>query len=176
MPTDTLRADCTRCAALCCVALAFDRSALFAYDKRAGEPCRHLGHDGRCAVHASRQEAGFAGCVGYDCLGAGQFVTQIVFGGRSWRDDALLLRPMITAFAVVRGLRSLLALLGAEHLAAPAGLQRRRAALIEELRLGEATTMGALMDPSLALRMREARDFLASLRPAARRAPTEALD
>ena len=176
MSTDTLRADCTRCAALCCVGLAFDRSALFAYDKEAGEACRHLGHDGRCTVHAFRREAGFAGCVGYDCLGAGQFVTQIVFGGRSWRDDPSLLRPMITAFAIVRELRGLLALLGAAHLAAPARLQSRRTALIENLSLDETTTMGALMHPSLELRMREARGFLASLRPAARRAPTEALD
>jgi hypothetical protein len=127
MPIDTLRADCTRCAALCCVALAFDRSALFAYDKKAGEACRHLDRNGRCAIHASRKEVGFGGCAAYDCLGAGQFVTQTVFGGRSWRDDASLLGPMIMAFALVRELRGLLLLLNAKHVELPDPARRRRA-------------------------------------------------
>ena len=34
-----LRADCTRCFALCCVAPAFAASADFAIDKPAGQPC-----------------------------------------------------------------------------------------------------------------------------------------
>jgi len=38
-----LRADCERCFGLCCVVPAFARSADFAFDKAAGEPCRHLG-------------------------------------------------------------------------------------------------------------------------------------
>jgi hypothetical protein len=42
-------------------------------------------------------------------------------------------------------------------------LERRRAALIGDLRLDE-TTMSALMDPSFALRMCEAKNFPASLR------------
>ena len=72
----SLRADCGRCAGLCCVALAFDRSALFAEHKPAGAACRYLNAADRCAIHANRAEHGFAGCAGYDCLGAGQLVTQ----------------------------------------------------------------------------------------------------
>ncbi|HEY6597232.1 MAG TPA: pentapeptide repeat-containing protein, partial [Asanoa sp.] len=34
-----LRADCTRCVGLCCVAPAFSASADFAIDKPAGRPC-----------------------------------------------------------------------------------------------------------------------------------------
>ncbi len=78
---------------MCCVALAFDRSPLFAYDKPAGEPCANLSATGRCAIHTERAAKGFAGCEAYDCLGAGQAVTQgQARRGRSWRDDPALLR------------------------------------------------------------------------------------
>lgn len=111
MTSSTLRGDCAQCAALCCVALAFDRSALFAYDKAAGEPCANLGAKGRCAIHAERAAKGFAGCEAYDCLGAGQAVTQGLFGGASWRDDPALLGPMMRAFAVMRPAHEALGLL-----------------------------------------------------------------
>lgn len=80
MDVAMLRADCTRCAGLCCVLLAFDRSALFARDKPAGMRCVHLGSDCRCRIHASRAKRGFAGCVNYDCLGAGQRATALLLG------------------------------------------------------------------------------------------------
>jgi hypothetical protein len=106
----SLRADCARCAAPCCVTLAFDRSALFAVDKPAGEPCPHLTPKDRCAIHAERARRGFAGCAAYDCLGAGQRVTQELFGGRSWRADPSLARAMFDAFTVVRRIHELLLL------------------------------------------------------------------
>ncbi|MDR3081083.1 MAG: pentapeptide repeat-containing protein, partial [Streptomyces sp.] len=37
-----LRADCSSCFALCCVALPFAASADFAIDKAAGTPCPNL--------------------------------------------------------------------------------------------------------------------------------------
>lgn len=76
-----LRADCASCAGLCCVVLAFDRSPQFAHDKAAGTPCVHLNTDCRCRIHASRARLGFAGCVSYDCLGAGQRATAMLSGG-----------------------------------------------------------------------------------------------
>jgi hypothetical protein len=48
-----LRAECARCAALCCVTLAFDASDLFAFDKAAGEPCPHF--DGQRSLRHSRR-------------------------------------------------------------------------------------------------------------------------
>lgn len=105
---DALRADCSRCVGLCCVALAFSRSADFAVDKEAGEPCRNLAPDDRCTIHARLRTSGFAGCTVYDCLGAGQKVTQLTFGGRSWRDDPATASSMFAAFGVVRGLHELL--------------------------------------------------------------------
>ena len=50
------------------------RSADFAIDKPAGEPCRHLGPDHGCTIHAELRPRGFPGCVAYDCFGAGQQV------------------------------------------------------------------------------------------------------
>jgi len=75
MPKLELRADCGACAGLCCIAYAFDRSEDFACHKRAGQACQHLGDDHRCAIHAERVQRGFAGCVAYDCHGAGQHAT-----------------------------------------------------------------------------------------------------
>jgi hypothetical protein len=111
MTATALRADCARCAALCCVALAFDRSVLFAFEKAAGEVCPNLDRCGRCRVHAVKAQAGFAGCAGYDCAGAGQRVTQEVFGGRSWREQPELLAPMAQAFTILRQVHELLLLL-----------------------------------------------------------------
>jgi hypothetical protein len=110
MDTPMLRPDCDRCAALCCVGLAFDRSPRFALAKRAGQPCPHLGRHG-CRIHREREQRGFGGCVDYDCLGAGQRVTQELFGGRSWRDDPALLTPMLDAFLALREVHEHLALL-----------------------------------------------------------------
>jgi hypothetical protein len=71
-----LAADCARCVGLCCVLLPFQQSADFAFDKAAGEPCRHLTPEHRCRIHEQLYAEGMRGCVAYDCFGAGQSVTQ----------------------------------------------------------------------------------------------------
>jgi len=83
-----LRADCSRCAALCCVVPAFARSSDFAIAKPAGAPCPNLLRDLRCGIHADLRDRGFPGCVVFDCYGAGQFVTQTTFGGHDWRTSS----------------------------------------------------------------------------------------
>ena len=113
MIAPSLRADCAQCAALCCVALAFDRSAHFAFDKKAGEPCPNLDANCRCGIHKSLLASGFRGCADYDCHGAGQYVTQRLFGGRSWRDEPRLLRPMMKAFAEIRAIHEMRLLVAA---------------------------------------------------------------
>ncbi|PCJ68052.1 MAG: hypothetical protein COA62_16595 [Rhodobiaceae bacterium] len=111
MKDGLLRADCASCAALCCVGLAFDQSDFFAYDKPAGVACRNLGSNGRCGIHPQLEERGFAGCVWFDCLGAGQRVTQELFEGRSWRDHPELGRSMFDAFRAMRLVHEFLSLL-----------------------------------------------------------------
>ena len=103
-----LRADCARCFALCCVAPGFAASADFAIDKPAGRPCPNLRPDHRCGIHDRLRESGFAGCVVYDCFGAGQRVSQELFAGRDWRADPEAAPAMFRALATVRPLHELL--------------------------------------------------------------------
>lgn len=103
-----LRADCSRCFGLCCVAPAFAASADFAIDKPAGHACPNLRDDFRCGIHAGLRERGFPGCTVFDCFGAGQQVSQVTFEGRDWRSAPESARAMFDAFAVMRQLHELL--------------------------------------------------------------------
>ncbi|MEU3303652.1 pentapeptide repeat-containing protein [Streptomyces sp. NPDC006678] len=114
-----LRADCGSCFGLCCVALPFSASADFAVGKPAGQPCGNLRTDFRCGIHDRLAERGFAGCTVYDCFGAGQKVSQVTFGGRSWREAPGSARQMFDVFPVMRQLHELLRYL-TEALSLPA--------------------------------------------------------
>lgn len=97
---DLLKTDCSKCVALCCLVLNFDKGKGFAFSKNQGEPCRNLsGHS--CSIHDSLKQKGFPGCVAYDCLGAGNRVIQEVFPGQSWRDEPRLTRVMMEAFSAM---------------------------------------------------------------------------
>lgn len=102
-----LRADCSRCVGLCCVALAFAAAADFAIDKQPGDPCVHLGADSRCGIHARLRDEGMSGCVAYDCFGAGQHLTQVTFEGGDWRRSPETAERMFDAFSVMRQLHEL---------------------------------------------------------------------
>jgi hypothetical protein len=107
MPNDaSLRGDCSRCIGLCCVALAFDRGPLFAFDKLAGSACGHLDVDHTCAIHDSLEREGMAGCASYDCRGAGQLATAM-FGGLSWRSNPAVARQLFAAFARLREIQTM---------------------------------------------------------------------
>ena len=104
-----LRGDCGNCFGLCCVALPFSASADFALDKPAGKPCPNLRGDHRCGIHDRLRGKGFTGCTVYDCFGAGQKVSQVVFGGEDWRGGSREhSRRMVDVFPVVRQLHELL--------------------------------------------------------------------
>lgn len=123
--------DCASCAALCCIALAFDKGAEFALDKPAGLPCPKLAPEGfACTVHDRLEDAGFAGCAHYDCLGAGQRVVSEVFDGDNWRENPALTGPMIEAFASMRRVHEGLELIETSaRLDLPAPLEAERRAL-----------------------------------------------
>ncbi len=107
-PHQGLRADCSRCAGLCCVAPAFAASTDFAIDKPAGQPCPNLRTEFGCSIHDSLRKRGFPGCVAFDCFGAGQQVVQVTFAGRTWRQDPEIAESMFAVFAVMRQLMELL--------------------------------------------------------------------
>jgi uncharacterized protein YjbI with pentapeptide repeats len=103
-----LHADCARCFGLCCVALAFTRSADFPIDKDAGEPCRNLRPDHRCGIHPDLRERGFVGCTVYDCFGAGQKISQSTFAGQDWREHPEVRTSMFALLPVLRHVHELL--------------------------------------------------------------------
>lgn len=159
---DELRADCARCAALCCVVPAFAASSDFAIDKPAGRPCPNLAADHGCGIHGSLRERGFAGCTVYDCFGAGQQVVQVTFGGRSWRDHPDLAAPMSAVFPTMRVLHELRWYLTEAIESAAVGPGR----LVEELTAALTTTERLGRGTS---------DELAALDPAAHRAAVATL-
>ncbi len=151
--TRELRADCASCAGLCCVVLPFAASADFAVDKAAGEPCRHLGADSRCGIHARLRAEGFRGCTVFDCFGAGQKVSRETFGGRDWRGDPDTARRMVAVFPVMRQLHELLWYL-AEALELPQartlrGELRRAFDETERLTHADADALAALDVPAV---------------------------
>jgi len=99
-----LRADCGSCFGLCCVALTFSKSADFAIDKAAGEPCPNLDDTFRCSIHSKLRPEGFQGCTVYDCFGAGQEISRRA--GQSWREQPG--QPMFEALPILRQLHELL--------------------------------------------------------------------
>jgi uncharacterized protein YjbI with pentapeptide repeats len=109
MPPDlSLRADCENCFGLCCVVPAFAVSADFAIDKGAGQPCPNLQSNFGCGIHQQLRPRGFAGCVVYDCFGAGQQTAQVTFGGHDWRTAPETMQQMFAVFTVMRQLHELL--------------------------------------------------------------------
>lgn len=132
-------ADCQRCAALCCVAPAFDAVQGFGFDKAAHQACPHLQADHRCGIHARLREQGFAGCTAYDCHGAGPWVTAL-FGGV----EAPASAARLEAFMRLRPLHELLMLLtlaqarAGAHAEAVAALRLELDALREAEEAGQA--------------------------------------
>jgi len=117
-----LRADCSRCVGLCCVAPAFTASADFALDKPAGVPCPNLRRDALCGIHDRLRPAGFPGCAVFDCFGAGQHVVAVVLGGpRDERSPSqtgamhAALDPARSLFEVLHHLAEALSLLDAHR-------------------------------------------------------------
>jgi hypothetical protein len=104
LSTTDLRADCGSCFGLCCVALTFSKSADFAIDKPAGEPCPNLDDAFRCTIHSKLRPQGFQGCTVYDCFGAGQEISRRA--GESWREQPG--QQMFAALPILRQLHELL--------------------------------------------------------------------
>ncbi len=65
---------------------------MFAIDKKTGLPCPNLLPSGKCAIYNERHSLGFNGCIHYDCLGAGQRLTNYhrEVGSSFLTTDALL--------------------------------------------------------------------------------------
>lgn len=122
---ESLRADCSRCHGLCCVLLAFHRSAQFAINKKPGVPCPNLTVVDTCGIHAELGARGFAGCMAYDCFGAGQAVSAT---HATWRDGDAALQRIGTAFTAARQAAELLWYLSEATARLPEGPLRTKVA------------------------------------------------
>lgn len=83
----SMKCDCSRCSGLCCTALFFSKVDGFPINKSAGIPCINLLKDYSCKIHPQLESKKMKGCMGYDCFGAGQQVTQIVYRGDTWDNN-----------------------------------------------------------------------------------------
>lgn len=127
-----MTSDCANCSALCCIALAFDAGEDFAIDKPAGLPCPNLNGKLGCSHYNHLEDAGFPGCVAYECRGAGQRVTQEVFKGDTWARTPDITQPMLAAFATMRQIHDgIELLLVAERLDLPDSFEAEREALLD---------------------------------------------
>ena len=82
---EQLKADCSKCSGLCCIGLFFSKVDGFPENKMAGKPCTKLQKDYRCNIHGELKKLKMKGCIGYDCFGAGQHVTQYIYKGETWQ-------------------------------------------------------------------------------------------
>lgn len=158
--TPSLKSECSRCAALCCVALSFDKGPKFAISKEAGTPCPNLGPDHRCTIHEDLAERGFQGCIDYDCAGAGQRVIEERFNGEDWRSAPELLTAMMRDFGALRPLHERMLMLDAAgKYDLPPELETQRQSLIKR--------SARSWSSSVALN-RDFKAFIEALRPIAK--------
>lgn len=144
--------------------LPFDAGEDFGFDKEAGVACRHL-QGNACAIHSHLTDQGFAGCLRYDCLGAGQRVVQEVFAGQTWRSDPHLLAQMDRAFRAMRRLHEDHALLqAAERLPLTDEEEAQRLALMADMNVTGRQTQDSLSAYETGPRPRAVRAFLSNLK------------
>ncbi len=105
---DHVRSDCDQCFGLCCTALPFAKSTDFAFDKEGGTPCTNLQLNYRCGIHQDLREKGLKGCTVYDCFGAGQKVSQIIYKGKDWRSHPATAKEMFTVFPIVQQIQEMI--------------------------------------------------------------------
>lgn len=96
-----MKGDCSQCSGLCCTALFFSQMDGFPKDKRAGKPCLHLRSDFRCEIHQDLARKNMKGCIGYDCFGAGQHVTQVIYQGKTWQSLPQQAQEIFDVFIIV---------------------------------------------------------------------------
>jgi len=164
MQTD-FSADCSKCFALCCTALSFDRGSQFGHDKAAGQPCHHLASDFRCTIHARREELGYEGCEEFDCLGAGQRASAI-FAAENWRRDPTIARRLYASFSMLLRLQEMRrALETAAELEIAETLHAERLALLATLSLLADSQREDVADEA-STSLKDCRDFLRRLKSA----------
>lgn len=98
---EPMKSDCSKCSGLCCTALFFSKIDGFPKDKSAGVPCINLLEDYKCKIHTQLEHLNMKGCIGYDCFGAGQQVTEIIYKGETWKELPKQLSEIFDVFTAL---------------------------------------------------------------------------
>lgn len=98
---EQFKIDCSKCSGLCCTALFFSKIDGFPENKSAGKPCIKLQHNYRCMIHHELEKRNMKGCIGYDCFGAGQHVTQHIYKGETWQTAQEKSKEIFEVFVVI---------------------------------------------------------------------------
>lgn len=98
---EQLKVDCAKCSGLCCTALFFSKIDGFPENKIAGKPCTKLQNNYRCKIHHELEKRNMKGCIGYDCFGAGQHVTQYIYQGKTWQTSKEKSKEIFDVFVII---------------------------------------------------------------------------
>ncbi|AKL96061.1 hypothetical protein CACET_c26160 [Clostridium aceticum] len=98
---EQFKVDCSKCSGLCCTALFFSKIDGFPENKKAGKPCTKLQSDYRCKIHHELEKRNMKGCIGYDCFGAGQHVTQYIYKGETWQTSQEQSEEIFDVFVII---------------------------------------------------------------------------
>lgn len=96
-----LTSDCSKCSGLCCIALYCFQSDGFPQNKPIGKPCIHLMDNYKCKIHSNLESMGMRGCIAYDCFGAGQYLTENIYGGVTWQTQPKRTKEICDMFVLV---------------------------------------------------------------------------
>lgn len=96
-----LKIDCSKCSGLCCTALFFSKVDGFPENKVAGKACIKLKNNYYCKIHNELEKKNMKGCIGYDCFGAGQHVTQHIYIGKTWSDSPECAQEIFDVFIII---------------------------------------------------------------------------
>lgn len=96
---DKFHINCYKCDGYCCVGLYFSKMDGFPKDKPAKVPCQYLKKDSLCKIHDELSSRHLKGCLGYDCMGAGQRLKQFV-SPLHWYKHQEILDAFLTLFQI----------------------------------------------------------------------------
>lgn len=103
-----MSSDCENCSGLCCVALCYRKSDGFPGNKPVGRPCEYLTPDFKCRIHNKLSDMNMKGCLNYECLGAGQKVSNIIFNRQNWAGNPEISKVIFEVFIKVLQLHQIL--------------------------------------------------------------------
>ncbi|WP_135076174.1 hypothetical protein [Terasakiella sp. SH-1] len=93
--------DCSKCAAFCCIALGYEQSDQFPYEKPKNQRCKNLDHCDSCLIHDDLEEKRYKGCIAFSCHGAGPHLVSL-YSKIDWKNDPELTEEVYDKFHFLR--------------------------------------------------------------------------